>query len=295
MGYPTSFFRSGAVLILSALLAFSTSCAVNKKMTVGAAASLVEDIARASAKQKDLRVIREGLPAYLLLMDGMIEGWPENPRLLIAAAQSYATFATAFVDEADRNYREMLLLKAKAYALEALQHRGFEDPQASPFDKFEADLAATGQKDIPYLFWTATAWGNWINLNIGSIEALAELPRVELMIKRILILDEDFYYGGAHLFMGILQASRPKIAGGDIKAAQHHFLRAKKIGRNQFLMADVYYAQYYARKTFDRELYVETLNHILEQPVDTVPELTLLNTVAQQKARHMLTEVDEIF
>ena len=287
--------RTGAVLFLVILLAFSTSCAVNKKMTVGAAASLVEDIARASSKQKDLRVIREGLPAYLLLMDGMIEGWPDNPRLLLAAAQSYATFATAFVDEADRNYREMLLSKAKAYALEALQLRGFEDPQLSSFDQFEADLAAQGKEETPYLFWAATAWGNWINLNIGSMEALAELPRVENMIKHILVLDESFYYGGAHLFMGILQASRPRIAGGDLKAAQRHFLMAKEIGQDKFLMADVYYAQYYARKAFDRELYVKILEHTLKQPVDTVPELTLLNTVAQHKAKQMLDEVDEYF
>ena len=288
-------FRSGAVFFLVILLAFSTSCAVNKKMTVGAAASLVEDIARASAKQKDLRVVREGLPAYLLLMDGMIEGWPENPRLLIAAAQSYATFATAFVDEADRNYREMLLSKAKAYALEALQLRGFEDPQSSSFDQFEADLAAQGKEDTPYLFWAATAWGNWINLNIGSMEALAELPRVENMIKHILILDESFYYGGAHLFMGILKASRPKMAGGDLEAAQRHFLKAKEIGQDKFLMADVYYAQYYARKAFDKELYVRTLELTLQQPVDTIPELTLLNTVAQHKAKQMLAETDEYF
>lgn len=289
------FFRLCAVFVLVGLLVFPAACALNKKMTVGAAASLVEDIASASAKQKDLRVIREGLPAYLLLMDGMIEGWPENPRLLIAAAQLYATFATAFVDDADRGYREMLLLKAKAYAIEALQLRGFEDPLSSPFEKFEAELAARGKDDTPYLFWAATAWGNWINLNIGSMEALAELPRVELMIKRILTLDEGFYYGGAHLFMGILQSSRPKIAGGDLAAARNHFLKAKEIGRGQFLMADVYYAQYYARKTFDKALYVNTLNHVLEQPVDSVPELTLLNTVAQQKAEQMLTEVDEYF
>ena len=264
-------------------------------MTVASAASLVEDIARASAKQKDLRVIREGLPAYLLLMDGMIEGWPQNPRLLIAAAQLYTTFATAFIDEADHSYREMLLSRAKAYALEALQLRGFEDPRSSSFDQFEVDLAKRGKQDTAYLFWAATAWGNWINLNIGSMEALAELPRVEKMIKHVLALDESFYYGGAHLFMGVLQASRPRIAGGDLKAAQQHFLKAKEIGRNNFLMADVYYAQYYARKAFDKELYVKTLEYTLEQPVDTIPELTLLNTVAQQKAKQMLDEVDEYF
>ena len=288
-------YRFGIVIILGVLLAFSSACSVHKKMTVAATASLVEDIARACAKQRDLRVIRAGLPAYLLLMDGMVEGWPENPKLLIAAAQFYATFASAFVDEADQAYREMLFLKAKNYALQALQLRGFDNPLSSPFDKFEAELAATRQDDTPYLFWAATAWGNWINANIGSMEALAELPRVEQIIERILALDEGYYYGGAHLFMGILQASKPQIAGGDLGLAREHFLRAKELGQDKFLMADVYYAQYYARKAFDKDLYVKTLHHVLEQPVDSVPELTLLNAVAHQKAVQMLAETDEYF
>jgi hypothetical protein len=289
------FVRFGATVILIVVLVFPAACTVHKKMTVGAAASLVEDIATAASKQRDLRVIREGLPAYLLLMDGMIEGWPENPRLLIAAAQAYATFATAFVDETDRTYREMLLSKAKAYALEALRLRGFEAPRSSPFATFESDLETTATEDVPYLFWTATAWGNWIQLNIGSMEALAELPRVELMIKRVLALEEEFYFGGAHLFLGILQASRPKIAGGDLESARRHFLSAREIGQGHFLMTEIYFAQYYARKAFDKDLYVRTLRHVLEQPVDTVPELTLLNTVAQQKAAQLLEEADDYF
>lgn len=287
--------RLGTIILIGVLLALISGCSVNKKMTVAAAASLVDDIAKASAKQKDTRVIREGMPAYLLLMDGMVEGWPDNSRLLLAAAQSNATFASAFVDEADRAYREMLLLKAKDYALRALELRGFEGPQSSPFEQFEAELDATHKEDTPYLFWAATAWGNWINMNINSISALAELPRVEKIIKRIIVLDEGYYYGGAHLFLGILQASRPKIAGGDLNKARAHFLKAKELGRNQFLMADIYYAQYYAKKTFDKDLYVQILHHVLAQPADLVPELTLLNTVAQQKAEKMLADTDEYF
>jgi len=42
------------------------------------------------------------------------------------------------------------------------------------------------------------------------MEAMSELPRVEWMMKRALELDEGFYYGGPHLFMGIWYGSRPK-------------------------------------------------------------------------------------
>ena len=67
-------------------------------MTVISVGSLLEDVAKASSKQSDLRLIREGMPAYLMLIDGMIEAWPGNDRLLIAAAQGYSSYAslTAF-------------------------------------------------------------------------------------------------------------------------------------------------------------------------------------------------------
>jgi len=287
--------RLWIAVILCFTLPFPSACSVNKKMTVASAASLVEDIAKASAKQSDLRVIRDGMPAYLLLMDGMVEGWPDNSRLLIAAAQSYATFASAFVSEGDRAYRDTLFRKAKGYAIRALVEQGIDDPQTSPFDRFETQLNATTRNDVPCLFWAATAWGNWINLNIASIEALAELPRVELMINRVLLLDEGFHYGGAHLFMGILKASRPKIAGGDLEAARSHFLRAIDLGQGRFLMADIYFAEYYAKKIFDKQLYVRTLEKVLETPAGIEPELTLLNTVAHQKAAEMLKDAEDYF
>jgi hypothetical protein len=292
---PMRLHQLAPIFFISVLLALVSGCSVHKKMNVAAAAALVEDISKASARQKDTRVIREGLPAYLLLMDGMVEGWPENAQLRLAAAQAYATFASAFIEEDDRAYREVLLLKARDHALCALELRGFRQPQSSDFEQFDAELEATHSRDAPYLFWAATAWGNWINLNISSISAMAELPRVEKLIRRVIELDEGYYYGGAHLFMGILMASRPKIAGGSLDKARAHFLKAKEMGHNQFLMADIYYAQYYAKKRFDKDLYIQILKDVLAQPADLVPELTLLNTVAQKKAAKMLAEADDYF
>ena len=127
------------------------------------------------------------------------------------------------------------------------------------------------------------------------MEAMAELPRAELMMRRVLELNEAFYYGGAHIFMGVLDASRPRIAGGDLTRAQNHFLKAIELGDGKFLMAKIYYANSYAKKAFDRELYISILKDVLETPADVRPELTLLNTVAHRKAAKMLNTVDEYF
>lgn len=285
----------GLRLLLVILLAFPTACALNKKMTVVSAAALVEDIARASYKQSDLRVIREGMPAYLMLMDGMVEAWPDNERLLLAAAQSYSSYATAFVGADDAAFRDALLLRAKTYALQALEQRGIPAPSSAPFEDFERRVGGMTRSDTPYVFWSASCWGSWIGAHTDSITAIAELPRVEALMRRALALDETYYYGGPHIFMGVLYASRPAVAGGSLELSQKHFLKAIEIGQGKFLSAYVYYADYYARKAFDRELFVSVLNKVLETPAAIVPELTLLNTVARQKAEALLGKIDDYF
>jgi hypothetical protein len=127
------------------------------------------------------------------------------------------------------------------------------------------------------------------------MEALADLPRVEWMMRRSLEIDEGFYYGGPHLFMGIWYASRPPIAGGDLEKAKEHFLKAIDLGHGEFLMASVYFAQHYARKAQDKSLFVSTLQKVVETPAHVSPELTLVNTVAKKRAQQLLDRVDQFF
>jgi hypothetical protein len=256
---------------------------------------LLEEVAKSSYKQSDLRILREGMPAYLMLIDGLIQAWPDNDQLLIAGSQSYSTFASVFVEDQDKEYANLLYERGKQYALRSLEIRGLKNPLQSPFDDFKEGLQRLGKKDISTIFWTATCWANWIRFNLDSMEAMSELPRVEWMMKRALELDEGFYYGGPHLFMGIWYASRPKMAGGDLKKAQEHFLKAINLGQGKFLMSYVYYANYYARNIMDKELFISTLQKVLETPTETTPDLVLLNTLAKRQAKELLTRVGEYF
>lgn len=291
----SSFSYGVRILSLLLVLFLSSACFPSKRMTVVSVGPLLEDVAKASSRQSDLRLIREGMPAYLMLMDGMIESWPDSDRLLIAAAQGYSSYASAFLEDQDKEYAKVLYGKARNYALKSLGARGFKNPSETSLDDFKEGLMRLGKEDVPYIFWTATCWASWINVNLESMEALAELPRVEWMMKRVLELDESFYYGGAHLFMGIWFSSRPKGFGGDLKKAQVHFLKALELGRGKFLMTYVYYANYYARKAMDRDLFTSALQKVQNTPADVVPDLTLLNTVAKKKADELLTRVDEYF
>ncbi len=60
-------------------------------------------------------------------------------------------------------------------------------------------------------------------------------------------------------------------------------------------MAYVYYAKYYARQIMDKELFVSTLQKVLEAPAETSPDLTLANTIARKEAKELLSRVEEYF
>jgi tetratricopeptide (TPR) repeat protein len=292
MGYRWKAILSG--LLLPSLLLYS-ACIPSKKLTVAAVGSILEDVARSSSKQSDITIIREGTPAYLMLIDGLIEAYPKNEELLIAGAKSYSSYAAVFSEE-DRDKARLLYLKGKEYGLRALsKRREFEELLPKSPSQSEPCLEELGKKDVPALFWTASSWGSWISLSTDSVEALADVPKVICMMQRVLELDETFYYGGPHLFMGVYHVSRPKAYGGNPEKALSHFNKAFELGQEKFLMAHVLYAKYYARQTFDRELFVSTLEKVLEAPADSVPELTLLNTVAKQQAKELLEKVDDYF
>ena len=63
-------------------------------------------------------------------------------------------------------------------------------------------------------------------------------------------------------------------------------------GRN--LMAKTLYAQYYARLVFDQELHDRLLHEVLAAPTDA-PRLTLINTLAQQRAQALLDSGKDYF
>jgi hypothetical protein len=124
---------------------------------------------------------------------------------------------------------------------------------------------------------------------------LLHSPERVAMMQRVLELDESYFYGGAHLFFATIYSSRPKMLGGDIEKSRQHFERCFEFAQEKFLLPYVYYARYYATRTFDAELFISTLNKIIATPDDILPEQRLPNAIAKQKASILLKKSEEFF
>jgi hypothetical protein len=151
------------------------------------------------------------------------------------------------------------------------------------------------RKWVPALFWSAFNWGGYINLSLDNPRAIFDLGKVEAMMRRVVELDESYYFAGAHLFLGSMAGARPKLLGGDPEKAKSHFERAIQLTDGRFLMTYVYYAKYYAIQTLNEEKFDELVHHVLDARLDILPEYKLINQIAKKKAEMLLRSKSDIF
>ena len=287
--------RSVLCLALAVCLAGGSGCSLLRRGAFSAISPVADNMAKSLQKQSDVQLVKDGTPAYLLLMDGLLESAPDNPKLLLAAADANTAYAAAFVDKADGERVRAFYAKARDYGLTVLcQNKKFKKAVKGPIEDFEAAVKTFKKKDVPALYSTATAWVNWIIANSGDVAALAQFPRQVALMRQVLALDPGWQNGGAHMFFGIYYAVQPSGAGRDLEKSKAHFQQAMELAGPDYLLPRVTYAEFYARYTFDRELYESTLKDVLASEADK-PEFRLINGVSRIRAQSLLDRVDDYF
>ena len=259
-----------------------------------ATSDMADNISLAISNQDDPATVRDGAPAYLIMIDGLIEGDPQNRNLLLAGSRLYGSYTAAFIEDEPRAQR--LAGKSLAYARRALCIEDARVCEAidSKLDQFEASLAGTGKAQLKALYSFAAAWASWIQVNANDWNAVADLSKVTALFERCLVIDENYDGGGAHVYLGVIKTLLPAALGGKPELARAHFERAMEISAGHNLMISVLMAKNYARNVFDRELHDALLISVEAAPAD-YPGYTLINTLAKLEAEQLLAESEDFF
>jgi len=244
--------------------------------------------------QDDPGIVRDGAPAYLLMLDSFIAGSPDDASMLAAAAELYAAYGVIFVDDdqrADRltaralNYGQRSLCASNSSAC------GIEDLN---FKDFERVLAKLNKKDAPSLFSFGLTSIAFVKVHSSDWGAMAQLPRIESALSRVQELDPAYNVIEVEHYLAILKTIRPPALGGDFDAGKTHYEKAIALSDGKDLTIHVDYARYYAKTLYDRELHDRLLNQVLSaQPVQD--GYTLFNTLAQSEAQELLDAADDYF
>jgi hypothetical protein len=277
-------------LIALCLLSLS-GCA---SMISSATSQMADNINLAIRNQDDPQTVRDGAPAYMLMIDGLIEGDPENEDLLLAGSKLYGSYTSAFVVDPARAQR--LADKSLAYARRALCLDLPAVCQASgeKLDLYEASLASVSRRDLGVLYAYAVAWAGWVQANSADWNAVADLAKVTASFERCLQIDETWDGGGAHLYLGVLKSLLPPALGGKPELARAHFERARSLSKGENLMVNVLMARHYARLVYDQELHDKLLLEVKAARAD-YPGYTLINSLAKAEADQLLAESADFF
>lgn len=276
--------------------------AVTGALALGACASLISNagaglagsISSAMLNQNDPAIVRDGAPAYLMMLDGMVEDSPDNPALLAAAAELYASYGVVFVDEPDRARK--LTTRGRDYGRRALcavnsAACGLWD---RPYEAYVNGLKELGRKDVPAMYTAAFSWLAYIRAHADDWRAVARLPEVTRTLERLQALNADYRPASVEHYLAVLNTFRPPALGGDFDAGLRHFQRAVELAGDRDLSIKVDFARYYARTLYERELHDRLLNEVLEADAEQ-RGFVLTNTLAQAEARALLDSADDYF
>lgn len=253
---------------------------------------MADNLSSAIVNHDDPATVRDGAPAFLLLVDSLIEGAPDSTDTLAAGSRLYSAYAGAFVIDAER--RRRLTETALHYAERALCLEQTGICRAKSYPEFARFVQAVGPDDTGLLYDYGAALAGWIQARQTDWTALAELPKVEAVMQRVLALDEGHDHGRAHLYLGVIDSRLPAALGGRPEEGRRHFERAMQLSGGRDLTVALEYARTYARTVFDRPLHDRLLKEVMAAD-PYAPGLTLANVLARQRAGELLAESADYF
>ncbi len=283
--------RTSGILGLVLASALMSGCA---SLVSNAASGLADSLSSGILNNDDPETVRAGMPSYMIMMDGFVHDNPDNPAMLGAAANLYASFGAVFVDDAARASR--ITSRGREYALRGIciTYPPACNWRELTYNEFVATLDGLEAQhaEAAYLYSFATL--AYLRAHSSDWNSLAELPQAEALVKRYLEIAGDAAKGSAHMYLGIILTLRPPALGGKPEEARVHFERAIELSDGRDLSAKVEFAKGYAKLLYDRELHDRLVVEVLESD-PYADGLTLTNVLAQQEALLLQANANDYF
>jgi predicted anti-sigma-YlaC factor YlaD len=260
------------------------------------------------ASDDDPELIGAALPFGLKTIESLLQESPHHRGLLLAATSGFTQYAYAFVqtradfiEDSDLTQATALREQAGRLYRRALGYgmRGLEEIQPGVQKSLRtvppAALANFRREDVPQLYWTALAWGAAISLNKTDLELGADLPQVELLMRRALELDAGYSLGAIYDFFIVYDGGRPAAAGGSVERARASLAQALRLSRGLRAAPLVSFAETVDVGLQNRAEFEQLLNQALAINSNALPEQRLANVIAQRRARWLLGRMDRLF
>lgn len=294
------------LLALGFTLSLTSGCSIKQLALNAVADELSGGTGGSFTSDPDLQFIGEALPFGLKLMEAINDGTPKHVGMKETLASGFTQYGIVFVEwpAEKQKYDDYAayqkgLVRAKAFYLRAndyamdgldLKYPGF---RSAILENTDAVLADTTAEDVPLLFWLSASWLAAASTDLEDPEMFGLFPKAAKIMKHAYSLDPAWNNGMIPATLISVEPNLPEPGG--VERAEQRFQEALEISQGHSAGIYVSLANAVARKAQDKERYVELLHKALAIPLDDYPDERLGNDYAQQRARFLLDNLDEMF
>ena len=283
--------NTGRAVTLVVLVSLLGGCA---SLVSSAASDFADGLSTAILNQDDPETVKAAVPSYMLMLDSLVEGNPDDPDILSAAATLYASYGAVFADDPVRAKR--LTRRARDYSQRAMcaEYADACRWRDQTYDEFTASVAGVSADDAELLYTYGFSTLAYLRAHSDDWNSLAELPQAEALFDHYLDIAGDDVNEATYVYMGVLLTLRPPALGGKPEIARGYFEKAIALSDGRDLGAKVEFAKGYAKMLYERELHDQLLKDVVS--ADPYADgLTLSNVLAKEEAARLLLEADEYF
>ena len=128
----------------------------------GATKSLANQLQTTISEHNDPELVKDAIPAYMLLVESLLLSDPENVDLLVASSNLYSAYSSVFVN--DKARQQKLATRAFTYGKSAIcfYEEDFCGIEKWHVAKLSERLADTDEDDVAVLFALGASWAGWI-------------------------------------------------------------------------------------------------------------------------------------
>ncbi|HMC76374.1 MAG TPA: TRAP transporter TatT component family protein [Vicinamibacterales bacterium] len=270
-----------------------------KQMALNRMASALASATSVYESDNDVEFVRVAAPSTLKTIEMLLSQSPDHPELLLTACSGFTQYSYGFlhveseVRAADtaaaadlRSRAGRMYQRARGYCLHGLEvrHPGMT-LKALAADPAAALKAAT-LDDVPWLYWTAAAWGADLALAPNQMLRITEVASVRALLNRAKALNDSWEQGA--IYEGLIAFDAlPPLLGGSPAAARADFDKAMQLSDRKSVFAYVALAATITDPAEKKRL----LESALAIDVSTLTSRRLTNLIAQRFARALLSAV----
>jgi hypothetical protein len=293
LSFPSMLIRPRALVLGALILAAACS---PKHMALDRMAAALASAGSVYETDNDPEFVRLAAPSTLKTVEMLLIDAPNHPQLLLTACSGFTQYSYAFlhveaeITAADADASKDLkaraakmYLRARGYCLHGLEvrHPGLT-AQALAADP-SAALKPTTIEDVPWLYWTAAAWGAELSLVPSQFARVPELAVVRALLNRAKALNDTWERGAVYECL-IAFDGLPPLLGGSTAAARADFEKAMQLSDRKSVFAYVALASTIADRAEKRRL----LEQAIAIDVSTLGSRRLTNLIAQRYARALM-------